>query len=276
MIHRIAVDGGILEIADEGPKAAPEPPIVLLHGFTGSKESWGDLRALLGRSRRVVSADLPGHGGTEMGSELRRYSMEAAARALVDALARLDIDRFGLAGYSMGGRLALFVALEYPARVDRLLLESASAGIADPEERARRRTSDEELARFVERSGIEAFVDRWERLPLFETHRSLAREVREELRRSRLSCRPSGLAASLREMGTGSQPWLGARLGELTIPVVIAAGALDEKFMRIGREMAVAIRNARLCVIEGAGHAPHLERPAEFNRIAETFFAARQ
>lgn len=277
MIRRAALGRVAVEFSDEGPRAkAPERerrvPVVLLHGFTGSRESWLDLRESLSDSRRVVSIDLPGHGGTEAGLEPENYSMRNAAAMVTALMAEyLDAPRFALVGYSMGGRLALAIALEHASSVEKLVLESASPGIADGSERARRRRSDEELAAFVESEGIEAFVDRWERNPLFDSLAALAPGKRDHLRRVRLGCAPSGLALSLRAMGTGAQPWLGDRLSELEIPTLLVAGALDSKFTRIAREIASLVQHARLEIIEGAGHAPHLEQSGQFNRLVAEF-----
>ncbi len=277
MIRRAKLGGVVIEFSDEGPRAkAPEHarrvPVVLLHGFTGSKESWLELREALSDSRRVVSIDLPGHGGTQAGSEAENYSMGRAV-AMVKALMAdcLDAPRFSLVGYSMGGRLALAIALDHGSSVEKLVLESASPGIADGAERARRRQSDEELAAFVESEGIEAFVNRWERLPLFDSLAALSPDKRYHMRRVRLRCAPSGLALSLRAMGTGVQPWLGDRLSELAMPTLLVAGALDGKFTRIAREMASLIPHARLGIIEAAGHAPHLEQSGRFNRVVAEF-----
>lgn len=277
MIRRIPVRHGVLELADEVPDGRPPavPAIVLLHGFTGSKESWLELREELRKTRRVLSLDLPGHGATQISGDASRFSMESTARSVIEALEALDITRFALVGYSMGGRLALYLALEYGTRVERLALESASAGIADPDERRRRKQADEELAKFLESAPIDAFVKRWESMPLFDSQRELGAGVRESLRRARLSCTPAGLAASLRGIGTGNQPWLGARLGELALPVLIVVGALDSKFMKIGAHLARGIRRASLSVVSGAGHTPHLERPAEFNRALINFIGAK-
>ena len=281
MIRRIELELGTFVFSDEAPcasaaKNAPRDPVVLLHGFTGSKDSWLELREKLKGTHRVVSIDLPGHGGTAVGDAIENYSMERSAAMLAAALAKiLDDARFSLVGYSMGGRLALYVALAYGARVSRLVLESACAGIADLSERARRRQSDEELAAFIERAGIEAFVSRWERLPLFESLAKLPADGRERLRRQRLECSAAGLARSLRAMGTGAQPWLGERLGELAMPVLVVAGALDRKFVEIGRDLASRIPRARLEIIEGSGHVPHLERPEEFNRLVTNFLGPR-
>lgn len=281
MIGRVALGASIVEFSDEGPwvhvpHQQRRVPVVLLHGFTGSKESWLELRGELSHSRRVVSIDLPGHGGTQTGPGLENYSMPSAAAMVTTLLTEnLGAPRFVLLGYSMGGRLALAIALDYPSRVEQLVLESASPGIADQSERARRRQSDEELAAFVETRGIEAFVDRWERNPRFDSLVALASDQRKRLRSLRLRCSASGLARSLRAMGAGAQPWLGDRLAELQTPTLLVAGALDHKFAEIGRAMAARIPRAGLEIIGGAGHAPHLEQPAQFNRVVARFLDGR-
>jgi 2-succinyl-6-hydroxy-2,4-cyclohexadiene-1-carboxylate synthase len=272
MIRRVAVAGRTVEIADEGPDGAAA--IVLLHGFTGSKESWRPLREALTERRRVLAVDLPGHGGTAASVAPAADSLAATGDLIERALASLGVSRFALLGYSLGGRIALGLALDHPQHVDRLLLESASAGLADPEERALRRRADEELAERIEQGGIEAFVDRWEAAPLFATQAQLPAALREDLRRRRLACSPAGLAASLRAVGTGVQPWLGERLAELALPVCVVAGALDEKFRAIGAWMAARMRDARFEIVPEAGHAPHLERPERYREIVERFLGA--
>jgi 2-succinyl-6-hydroxy-2,4-cyclohexadiene-1-carboxylate synthase len=266
------VAGRTVEISDDGPPAAAA--IVLLHGFTGSKDGWQTLRRALARRRRVVAVDLPGHGGTPASAEPSADKLGATAELIVQTLDSIDVQRFSLLGYSLGGRIALGLALDFPHRVERLLLESTSAGLPDESEREARRRDDEALAERLEQEGIEAFVRYWEALPLFATHARLDAAIREELRRRRLACSPAGLAASLRAAGTGAQPWLGDRLGELAIPVCVVVGALDEKFHAIGAWMAARIAGARLEIVSGSGHAPHLERADSYRAIVERFFGA--
>lgn len=234
--------------------------MLLLHGFTGSRRSWPPvvMEALASRGYRPAPLDLPGHGRNAGERDPARFTLEATLREIGAA------QRGGAApvvGYSMGGRLALAFALAQPARVSRLVLESASPGLATEEERAERRASDEELASRLEREGIEAFVDAWESLPLFETQRALPGESLAAQRARRLANDPHSLAASLRGVGTGTLPSYWDALPALRVPTLLIAGALDRKFSRIARAMAEVLPDARLVVVPGAGHTVHLERP---------------
>jgi 2-succinyl-6-hydroxy-2,4-cyclohexadiene-1-carboxylate synthase len=164
----------------------------------------------------------------------------------------------------MGGRLALGMAVDHPARVSSLILESATAGIQHEKERLQRVEADQELATRIEEVGIETFADEWERLPIWESQRTLPVEVLQVQREIRLRNRAVGLANSLRGMGQGAQPSYWDRLDEIDVPVLLMAGALDRKFVGIAGQMGARIAGAKLSVIPDAGHAVHLERPVEF------------
>ena len=280
MIRRFESRFGAVEFSDEGADSSADnpaaTPVVLLHGFTGAKDSWLDLRHELRRRYRVIAVDLPGHGGSDCGSEITNYSIEATAAMVKAALVEgAKLNRFALVGYSMGGRVALFCALRYAALVSKLVLESASPGIAEPKERRRRCESDRELADSIETAGVEAFVDRWERIPLFEPLSKLPANERARLRSERMKCSAQGLAHSLRGMGVGVQPWLGDRLQELTMPVLVVAGELDLKYAEIARAMAARIPNGRIEVVGGVGHVVHVENSVAFNRLVVEFLELR-
>jgi 2-succinyl-6-hydroxy-2,4-cyclohexadiene-1-carboxylate synthase len=166
----------------------------------------------------------------------------------------------------MGGRVALHLAAAAPARVRALVLESSSPGIADPTERAARIDADDALADAIERDGLAAFVERWERLPLFASQAVLPEVVLERQRAQRLRNDPRGLANSLRGMGAGRQEPLWHRLATLAAPTLLIAGELDAKYCAIARQMAAALPNARTAVVPNAGHAVHLEQANAFVR----------
>ena len=236
------------------------PVVLLLHGFTGSKANWAALMGALADDFRLLAVDLPGHGESDAPTDPARYDMAAVARDLTALLDHLDVDSAHLVGYSMGGRLALYLALVELARWRSLVLESASPGLAMEAERVERRKKDAALADFIEREGVEPFIDRWERLPLFTSQRRLPEAVRQAHREGRLRNRARGLAGSLRGMSTGIQPSLGERLGELALPSLLIVGELDEKFVALAREMLARMPQALLTVVPEAGHAVHLER----------------
>jgi 2-succinyl-6-hydroxy-2,4-cyclohexadiene-1-carboxylate synthase len=226
--------------------------LVLLHGFTQTGRSWQPIAHALAGRYRAVAPDLPGHGDFAE----RRPASFAACDAYLRALA--DGRPFTLAGYSLGGRVALHAALSLGPVVERLVLMGASPGIADPAERAARAADDAALADRIEAIGIEAFVGEWGAQPLFA---GMPRGVAELADEDRLRNTAPGLAAALRGLGTGVMPPLWERLGELTIPVDLVVGERDEKFRAIAERMEGPLAAARLHVIDGAGHAVHLEAP---------------
>jgi 2-succinyl-6-hydroxy-2,4-cyclohexadiene-1-carboxylate synthase len=225
--------------------------LVLLHGFTQTRQSWRRTVAALGGRYRALAPDLPGHG---LAAE-RRPASFAACAAYVRALADGPC---ALVGYSMGGRIALYTALALPGVVERLVLIGASPGLADPAEREERRRADAALADRIEAIGVEAFAEEWGAQALFagQDARVAAAAHADRLRNS-----ASGLAAALRGLGTGVMEPLWGRLGELSIPVTLVAGERDVKFRAIAEQMAPAIPGSRIELVAGAGHAAQLERP---------------
>jgi 2-succinyl-6-hydroxy-2,4-cyclohexadiene-1-carboxylate synthase len=254
-----------------GVRGAGERALLLLHGFTGSSSSWQPLVEAWQGSFRLILVDLPGHGRTVAPADPERYSIEATAADLEEVLQQVAAVPVDVLGYSMGGRLALYLALTRPHLVRTLILESASPGLKTEAERAQRRRQDDELADFIEREGIAAFVERWEQLPLWDSQAQCVPAVRARLRRQRLQNRPLGLANSLRGMGSGAQPSLWPHLAHLNAPVLLLAGELDGKFVAVNREMAAAMPQASLLIVPGAGHTIHLEQPQLFRDAVERF-----
>lgn len=214
----------------------------------------------LAESYRALAPDIRGHGSAS----------DAEPVALAAVLADLDAiapERFALAGYSMGGRIALHAALAMPERVERLILIGASPGIDDPTEREERRRADEALADEIEASTIEDFATRWAQTPLLA---GLGPAALARAHADRLRSTPAGLARALRGLGTGALPSLWDRLDELAMPVAIVVGERDQKFRAIADQMTERLPQARLEVVAGAGHAVHLEVPA---RVAEVIAA---
>ncbi len=224
---------------------------MLLHGFTQTGASWAAVANDLAADHEVMGVDAAGHGS----SADVRADLVDGARLLAAVGGRATY-----VGYSMGGRLALHLALARPELVERLVLLGATGGIDDDGERAARRAADEALAASIEADGVDAFLDRWLAQPLFA---GLPHDPAD--RADRRTNSAAGLASSLRLAGTGTQAPLWDRVHELAMPVLVLAGERDAKFAALGRRLADAIGpNATLALVPGAGHAAHLERPAAF------------
>jgi len=236
------------------------PPVVAVHGFTQTRRSWDPVAGRLAALHTVTLVDAPGHGG----SDAVRTGLWDGARELASTGGRA-----AYAGYSMGGRLCLHLALSRPDLVEALILVSTTAGIDDPAPRAARRAHDEALADRLETEGVAAFVDWWLAQPLF-AHLPDDAAGRD----ARLTNTAAGLAASLRLAGTGVQEPLWDRLAGLDMPVLVMAGELDEAYVAAGRRLAATIgANASLVLVPGAGHACHLERPDAFCVVVADFLA---
>ncbi|HVB05463.1 MAG TPA: alpha/beta fold hydrolase [Acidimicrobiales bacterium] len=243
------------------------PRLVLVHGFTQTGASMRKLASRLDDAFEVVTVDLPFHGA----APLPVSSLEEAAELL-----GATTGRAAYLGYSLGGRLCLTLALAHPELVEALVVVGATAGLKSEEERRERRAADEVLARRLEGDGgigeserLEVFLADWLAGPLF-AHLD-AEQADLAARRANSA---AGLASALRFLGTGSQQPSHDRLGELTMPVLLLAGARDEKFSAIADEMRAAIGdNATRRLIEDAGHAAPFERPDEVAAEVRRFLA---
>lgn len=237
-----------------GPLAAQQcgnpraPKVVFLHGFTQTGNSWKPIaEQVAAAGYHVVVVDLPGHGDSG--------GVRADLRRTADMVAAIG-GRATYVGYSLGGRVALHLALMYPHLTTTTVLIGAHAGIDDDDERARRREADDAVEARLTELGVEAFAREWVTQPLFgdlvTTDADLADRARNTV---------SGLASSLRLAGTGTQTSLWPRLREVTAPVIAMAGARDEKFAALAEQIASAVGNGRALLVPNADHAAHLQQP---------------
>jgi 2-succinyl-6-hydroxy-2,4-cyclohexadiene-1-carboxylate synthase len=246
------------------------PPLLVLHGFTGSVSAWAEVRPALAAFARAIFVDAIGHGRSATPLDAERYTLDWSTRDLTALLDALEIDTVDTLGYSMGGRAALHFAVHAPERVRSLILESASPGIADALERTKRVEADAALADRIEQAGVEAFVAQWERQPLLQLAPHVSAAIRAEQRAQRLDNNPLGLANSLRGMGAGQQESLWPRLAQVEQPVQLIVGALDGRYREVGERMQSLLPQANLAVVPAAGHTVHVDQPAEFVRLVES------
>ncbi|MEI3611657.1 2-succinyl-6-hydroxy-2,4-cyclohexadiene-1-carboxylate synthase [Pseudogracilibacillus sp. SO30301A] len=245
-------------------------PLVLLHGFTGTSNTWETFSKKWSRKFKVITIDLPGHGKTKVKSP---RTMEHFCKDIKLLFDQLSINKTHLLGYSMGGRTALSFALYYPEYVHSLILESASPGLKTEEERRKRREADALLAEQIMVNGVESFTYYWENIPLFATQKNLSNQMKESIRNERLAQLPEGLAESLLFMGTGTQPSWWDKLEEVTIPVLLIAGALDEKYVKINQEMETLLPLSEMIIVEKSGHTVHVEQVEKFDKIVMEFIS---
>ncbi|MEM7555073.1 MAG: 2-succinyl-6-hydroxy-2,4-cyclohexadiene-1-carboxylate synthase [Cyanobacteria bacterium P01_A01_bin.84] len=260
----------------------PENPVVLfLHGFMGNINEFEGVISVLSSSFYCLLVDLPGHGETQVLSD-DDYTMSNIANALIKLLDSLKDSfqdtfknsKFILIGYSMGGRLSLYLTLNFPQYFSRVILESASPGLKTEIERQERIKRDAQIARKLNRissqSEFKIFLDNWYRQPVFG-------DIKNNLQFSkliqiRLQNNPHRLAKSLEIMGTGSQNSLWDKLENNQVPILLLVGEYDTKFVEINQQMnnllarclETHLQRSHLKVIKNTGHNIHFENPSGF------------
>jgi 2-succinyl-6-hydroxy-2,4-cyclohexadiene-1-carboxylate synthase len=265
----VAVTGRVLAMERSGQG----PALMLLHGFTGNGRSMAGIARAFERDFDTIAPDLPGHGRSLHEPHAAAYDFAACLDDLVATLESADHRRAHWLGYSMGARLALACAVRHPDRVASLILVAGRAGIADAEQRTARRRADELLAARIEERGVAAFLDEWLAQPLFATLQRLGPEFMACEREARLANDARALAASLRGLGPGAQPPLFDALPRVNVPVLLVAGALDERFVAAAYDLAGRLPQSEVHVIPDAGHAAHVEQPEAFLRLVHEFLS---
>ena len=224
----------------------PTYTVVLAHGFTQNGRCWGGLDKLLAQRYRVVCVDLPGHGR----SDHDEASLELSAELLAEAGGQGTY-----VGYSMGGRIALHLAIQQPSLVHRLVLLGTNPGIEDAVQRQQRAHQDNALAEELLEIGVDAFIERWLQNPLFDGLSADAAAVEE-----RVKNRPTGLASTLRHRSVGQQRSLWPSLGQVSTPTALIAGSEDPKYCDINRRAVSQFQAGHNLECPGS-HAVHLQEP---------------
>ncbi len=240
-------------VLDPGsPKAWSATPVVLVHGFLGEPADWDAVVADLRVRREVWRADL-------LAARVAQCDLSSLAQALAEAIALHDLAPATVVGYSLGGRVAMTLLKERPETVRRVLAVSATPGLADPEERRERAAADDRLAEALARQGLAAFIDRWYAQPLFASLRSHPDYAL--VARRRLDGDGAAWASVLRDASPGRSPSMWDDLPVFAQRLALAVGSLDAKYLDLARIARERVPGLPIVVVEGAGHAVHLERP---------------
>lgn len=231
--------------------------VLLLHGFTGDRRDWSPW---LAEAPAAIAIDLPGHGGSpdptgDFGSEIER---------LLQAIPP-SIDQ--LVGYSLGGRVALSLIAADPDRFRGATILSAHPGLTCAEQRDLRRQADRRWIALLRSQGIRAFVDAWERQPLFATQTALAPSLLADQRARRLAQRAEGLASNLACFGLAEMPATWNALRHWPGRLRWLVGARDARFATIAAELQRQRPETELTRVPGVGHNLLLEAPSAMQTL---------
>ena len=230
---------------------APSAPFFALHGFAGTPETW------LAFVPEAVAPLLTGHGKQPDFSS-RSFEEEVARLARE---ARAVGTPLHLLGYSQGARLALGLLLEAPECFVDAVLVGVNPGLETDTAREERLAWEDGFIQLLHQHGLDAFVDAWENLPLFQSQKRLSEPMRERTRRARRSHTAEGLAHAFGVLGLGRMPSYWPRLAEIRVPVTLVVGELDTKFRALAERMCATMPQARLVSVPDVGHNPLVEAP---------------
>ncbi|MBU3160859.1 2-succinyl-6-hydroxy-2,4-cyclohexadiene-1-carboxylate synthase [Clostridium frigoris] len=251
-----------IEVKGEGK------PIICLHGFSENLSTWEFIQL---QGYQLILIDVIGHGKSDKPKHRKYYSLKVMVRHLNKLISKLGLKRYSMLGYSMGGRIALAYALTYPKEIDKLILESASYGEYGFFNRLRRRKNDLNLARSIERNGIQWFNQYWSDLSIFKSQRRLSKAIIKEIGERRLLNQAHALSNTLQSTGQGKFPCLKNKIVRLSMLILFISGEYDKKYEVVGKNFKKLNSRVKHIVINGCGHNTHIEDNSAFEKVINDF-----
>ena len=239
-------------------------PFVFIHGHPFDRSMWREQATAFGARYRVIAPDLRGYGESETNDE--KTMLEEFARDINALLDKLKVENIVLCGLSMGGQIAFEFYQLFPHKVRAFILADTFAQLDDAERKQARYDTAERLLREGMHDYAREVLPKMIAAQTIEQQPKVAAHVLTMMR----STSPKGAAAALR--GRAERPDYTTLLPRINVPTLIVVGSLDEFTPVADAEfMRDRIPDAKMAVIEGAGHMPNLEKPLEFNRIVVEF-----
>ena len=257
------------------------PAILFLHGFMGDLTEFELTIADISKQFYCVAINLPAHGEIDVIKQMTDqiadqddyYTIQSTANLVIKFLDFLRIEQCFLVGYSMGGRLALYLTIYFPQYFHKVVLESASAGLRTAAEKSDRLAKDQKLATELEHlkhHDFRLFLENWYQQSIFASLRSHPNFP--QMLEKRLNNSPAQLAKSLRNLSIGMQPSLWEKLSENEVPLLLLVGELDLKFVQVNQQMQQLCKLSQLQIVPNCGHNIHFENPNLFIEKIQSFF----
>ena len=257
------------------------PAILFLHGFMGDRTEFELTIADISKQFYCVAINLPAHGEIDVIKQMTDqiadqddyYTIQSTANLVIKFLDFLRIEQCFLVGYSMGGRLALYLTIYFPQYFHKVVLESASAGLRTAAEKSDRLAKDQKLATELEHlkhHDFRLFLENWYQQSIFASLRS--HPDFPQMLEKRLNNSPAQLAKSLRNLSIGMQPSLWEKLSENEVPLLLLVGELDLKFVQVNQQMQQLCKLSQLQIVPNCGHNIHFENPNLFIEKIKSFF----
>nr|VFK43483.1 MAG: 2-succinyl-6-hydroxy-2,4-cyclohexadiene-1-carboxylate synthase [Candidatus Kentron sp. TC] len=245
--------------------SADDAAMVWLHGFLGAGRDWLPIVERLPGYYHVM-LDLPGHGGSARCQSDGVFSFHGTARAIMATLEYLRLDKTIFIGYSLGARLALYVALRFSPRIRGLVMEGGSPGLEDETERRERLRGERGVRDALQSQPMAEFLDAWYDQPLFHSLKNHP-DLLRRLRASRADNRVPGLCRAHEGLSVATQPNLWPELSRLSVPSLLIVGEQDDKYGGIARMIRARAAHIQVATVPGCGHNTHLEDPETFARL---------